>query len=343
MRGLLFIDDEEGVRRSIERALRREPYTVHTAESGEAGIHIFKENRFGIGTVVTDYIMPGMDGLETLRHVTRLNPEVTRILLTGYATLEAAVEATNQGLDGFLTKPFENVELRLKIRDITLRKRLRQFVPHQVYEKMADTLDVLTPTIQEATILFMDIRGFSEIIQKYPATEVAAFLNDQYFTPMGEIIYSKLGMIDKHLGDGIMAIFGLPISNGNDAQMALSAAIELQQKAREINHFQSSRPSSIPLKTGIGIATGKILSGVFGSIRKKEFTAVGPAVNLAARLEKMAGEGEILLCPSTYQKIKDCCDLEAVVIEEQTKVSIRGMGEIPSIFRLMDRRMALVQ
>ncbi len=104
MNKLLFIDDEEGIRRAVVRALKSEPYETYTAENGEAGISFVKDNIFDIATVVSDYKMPGLNGLETLGVIGSLNPEITRIILTGYATMEAAIQATNQGIDGFLTK-----------------------------------------------------------------------------------------------------------------------------------------------------------------------------------------------------------------------------------------------
>ena len=118
MNKLLFIDDEEGIRRSLVRALKQEPYETVTAENGQAGIAFVERNKNEIGTVISDYKMPGMDGLETLGLVGSINPEITRIILTGYATMEAAIQATNEGIDGFLTKPFDNLELRANIQKI---------------------------------------------------------------------------------------------------------------------------------------------------------------------------------------------------------------------------------
>ncbi len=111
--GILFIDDEEGVRRSVKRALKREPYNIYTAIDGREGIDFVKGRREDVVTVVSDFKMPGIDGLETLKIIGGINPEITRIILTGYATMEAAIDATNSGIDGFLTKPFDNVELHL--------------------------------------------------------------------------------------------------------------------------------------------------------------------------------------------------------------------------------------
>ena len=115
MNGLLFIDDEEGVRRSVVRALKNEPYTIYTAENGEAGIEMLNKSIPEISIAISDYRMPGLDGLKTLSVIGGMNPEITRIILTGYATMEAAIQATNQGIDGFLTKPFDNRELRANL------------------------------------------------------------------------------------------------------------------------------------------------------------------------------------------------------------------------------------
>ena len=100
MNKLLFIDDEEGIRRSVVRALKREAYETHTAENGESGITFVKKNSTEIATVISDYKMPGLDGLETLGIIGSMNPEITRIILTGYATMETAIQATNEGIDG---------------------------------------------------------------------------------------------------------------------------------------------------------------------------------------------------------------------------------------------------
>ena len=112
MNGLLIIDDDEGVRRSLERALRRETYPVYAAPSGEEGVRFIALNTGRISTVISDFRMPGIDGLETLIQIGALDPEITRIVLTGYATMDAAIRATNEGVDGFLTKPFDNLVLR---------------------------------------------------------------------------------------------------------------------------------------------------------------------------------------------------------------------------------------
>lgn len=330
MNGLLFIDDEEGVRRSMARALKREPYQIHTAETGQEGIDFIKANPSLIEIVISDYKMPGLDGLETLSAIGAINPEITRIILTGYATMEAAIGATNEGIDGFLTKPFDNVELRAKIHEISVRKYLRQFVPEQIYRKIIHTAGALDPTYQEVTILFSDIRDFTHMSQGVSPAIIATFLNEQYFTPMGEIAYRFSAMVDKHIGDSIMLVFGAPVSHDDDALRAVRTAIEMQKKAVEIDRLFESQ-NGLKLKTGISIATGDVFSGILGSRRKKEFTSIGMPVNIASRLQRFTGEGEILMTENTYRKVSD--EINATALPP---VVVKGIDEPMMVYRVDD-------
>jgi len=328
MNGLLFIDDEEGVRRSILRALKNEPYKTHAAENGEKGIEFIKQNISEIVTVISDYKMPGLDGLETLSIIGSINPEITRIILTGYATMEAAIMATNEGIDGFLTKPFDNIELRAKIHEINVRKHLKQFVSEQVYKEIEASPVALTPRFHEVSILFSDIRGFTKMSQDVSPEAIAAFLNDSYFSPMGEIAYKHNGTVDKHIGDNIMVIFGSPVAHSDDAVRTVRSAIAIQQKAKEIDSSQNNH-DGLRLKIGIGISTGKVFSGILGSLRKKEFTSIGMAVNIAARLESMAGEGEILINENTFKKIEGQIDVEPL-----PPAKFKGISKPLEIYRI---------
>lgn len=94
MNGLLLIDDEEGVRRSIARALKREEYHILLAKNGDEGLALFEKHMPAIDIVISDYKMPGRDGMDTLCEIGKMNPEITRILLTGYATLDSAIIKT---------------------------------------------------------------------------------------------------------------------------------------------------------------------------------------------------------------------------------------------------------
>jgi class 3 adenylate cyclase/ActR/RegA family two-component response regulator len=328
MKGLLIIDDDEGVRRSLIRALKREPYQTFSAKNGEEGIAFVKNHLSEVSTVISDYKMPGLNGLDTLHHIGAINPSITRVILTGYATLEAAIASTNQGIDGFLTKPFDNMELKLKIHEISVRKYLKQFVSIKIYEKIERSFGLLSPTHHEVSILFSDIRNFTRIFQKSSPEAIAAFLNDHYFTPMGEIAHHYNGTVDKHIGDAMMVLFGSPFAADDDADRAVESAVSMQKEAQKID-ARLARDNGIRLGIGIGISTGNVFSGILGSLRRKEYTSIGMAVNIAARLEKMAGPGEILICERTHQKLA-----QTFLSKEMEPVWIKGVENPVTVFQI---------
>lgn len=299
MAGLLIVDDEEGVRRSLKRALGGEGYSMFFAASGPEALEVVHGGSAALDIVICDFKMPGMDGLDTLVKIGRTDPEMTRIILTGYATIENAVDSVNSGIDGFLTKPFDNRELRQKVREFHLRKKLRQFVSEQVLAEIQKNAGTLAPRSQEATVLFIDIRRFSRIAERLGPRELSDVLGN-YFSPLDNILCDFKGTVDKHIGDGIMAIFGAPVSYGDDAPRAVEAALRIIREVPGINARLASL--GVRISVGIGISTGEVMAGIFGSNRKREYTVFGPAVNLAARLEGIAGENEILICGETHRK-----------------------------------------
>ncbi|MBN2437091.1 MAG: response regulator [Deltaproteobacteria bacterium] len=325
---ILIVDDEEGVRISLKKVLERDGYEVLLADRGAEGIEIVRKFPEDIETVISDFKMPGMDGLETLTEIGRINPDIIRIILTGYATLDRAIETVNLGIDGFLTKPFDNKEIRAKIREFVIKKRLKQFVPDQVLQEMQRTGKQLAPRKQIVSVLFTDIRGFAEMSSKMSAQEIADILNKYYFLPLDRIVFEYNGTLDKHIGDSIMAIFGAPLSYKDDAFRAISCAVKMRETMTEINKILSRENSRIPI--GIGIATGEVMVGMFGSPIKKEYTVLGTPVNLASRLERIAAEDQILICKDTFRIISD-----AFKTQEINNVSLKGIEGGKSIFEVI--------
>lgn len=328
MRGLLVVDDEEGIRRSLKRTLEKEGYTVHQAENGETAVNMVREDRVGYEVVISDFRMPGMTGLETLIAIEKINPEITRIILTGYATMDSAIESVNAGIDGFLTKPFDNSELKAKIREFNLRKRLKQFVSEPVYKAMRKENACIRPQNRRVAILFCDIRGFSNLSRKLSPEAVSRLLDAHYFSPLDNIIFENNGTLDKHIGDSIMGIFGAPVAYGDDVLKAVMSAVRMQEEMRRINEKLAAEGMSLSI--GIGVSTGEVMAGIFGSNRKKEYTVFGTSVNLASRLERLAKSGEILLCEETAGEVSDFFELE-----ERAHVRIKGMEREMSIFKVL--------
>jgi adenylate cyclase len=301
MIGLMVVDDEEGVRRSLRKVLEKDGYAIFLAENGEQAVQMVREDHRHLETVISDFKMPGMDGLETLVEIGKINPEITRIMLTGYATMESAIESVNAGIDGFLTKPFDNIELRAKVREYNVKKRLKQFVSEQILMELQKDGRMIAPRKLIASILFIDIRGFSGLSEAMTPDELSQMLNIHYFSPLDNIIFEFNGTLDKHIGDSIMGVFGAPVSYGDDAARAVLSALRMMEEMKTINEKLQGRKISV----GIGIGTGEVLAGIFGSSRKKEYTIFGLPVIVAARLEQIARPSQILICEETYRQVQD--------------------------------------
>ncbi len=331
MNSLMVVDDEEGVRRSLKRILEKDGYDIILAENGEEALGIIRNDGRMIETVISDYRMPGIDGLETLIEIGRMNAEITRIMLTGYATMASAIEAVNAGIDGFLTKPFENMELRAKVREFNVKKRLKQFVSEQVLIELQKNAKAMLPRRMQVSILFIDIRDFSSLSERLDPVELSDLLNQHYFTPLDDIIFAYQGTLDKHIGDSIMGIFGAPVGGEDDALRAVRAALAMLEAIARINEEIVEEDRRIAV--GIGIATGYVMAGIFGSSRKKEYTAFGVPVNLASRLENMAMAGQILICGETARFVEN-----HVRLQEVADSVIRGFARSPKVFSVLGEK-----
>jgi class 3 adenylate cyclase len=331
MNGLMVVDDEEGVRRSLRKVFEKDRYDILMAENGEQAVQMVRENHGRLETVISDFKMPGMDGLETLIEIGKINPEITRIMLTGYATMESAIESVNAGIDGFLTKPFDNMELRAKVREYNVKKRLKQFVSEQIITEMQRDGRTMAPRNLTASVLFIDIRGFSGLSEAMTPDELSEMLNVHYFSPLDNIIYEFNGTLDKHIGDSIMGVFGAPVTYGDDALRAVSSALSMMDEMKTINEKLEQKGRNISV--GIGICTGKVIAGIFGSSRKKEYTIFGLPVVVAARLEQVARPGQILICNETYQKVQDFVHAEKVEFK-----SVKGIEKKFDFYSVLGKK-----
>jgi len=153
-------------------------------------------------------------------------------------------------------------------------------------------------------------------------------LNNDYFTPLGEIAYEYNGTVDKHIGDSIMVVFGSPVECKDNAIRAVKTGIKMQKRAKEIDNKLYLK-NELRLKIGIGISTGKVFSGILGSLRIKEFTSIGMPVNIAARLQGMARGGEILISNSTFQQLPG-----EIEVETLPSANVKGVNEPIAVYRV---------
>ncbi|MDX2127470.1 MAG: adenylate/guanylate cyclase domain-containing protein [Chloroherpetonaceae bacterium] len=205
-----------------------------------------------------------------------------------------------------------------------LRKAFNRYLNPQVIDQIIQNPDKLElgGTEIEATVFFSDIAGFTSIAEKLPPKELILFLNE-YLTVGSEIILARDAMIDKYIGDAIMAIFGAPIPKPGHASNACLTSLEIQRRMAD---YYSKKSTEMPhFETRIGLNTGRLVLGNVGSSNRLDFTAIGDTVNLASRLEganKQYGTN-ILISESTYNQAK-----EAVEVRELDLLRVKGK-EIP--------------
>jgi adenylate cyclase len=162
---------------------------------------------------------------------------------------------------------------------------------------------------REVVIMFTDIRGFTPMSEKMAPEDVAHLLRE-YFTEMVEIVFRNGGTLDKFIGDAIMALWGAPVATPNDADKAMTAAIEMQRALVQLNeHWTGGGKPSINI--GIGINFGEVFAGNIGSEQRLEYTVLGDAVNTASRLCSKADKGEIMISEPFYKRLKEPPQVEA--------------------------------
>jgi len=155
----------------------------------------------------------------------------------------------------------------------------------------------------EATTIFCDIRGFTNISERSAPQEIVAMLNE-HFTAVTEIIFHYQGTINKFIGDEVMAVFGAPFSTGDEPFQAVCAAIAIQNKNRELNELRK-RNGKPPIELGIGMESGEVSAGYIGSPMRMEYTVIGDKVNTASRLCGQAKAGQIIVGKDTWERVKD--------------------------------------
>ena len=188
--------------------------------------------------------------------------------------------------------------------EMRIRAMFKQYASDQVVDLLLTrkTPPALGGEERDATILFVDIRGSTALLGRIGAEEMVARLND-CFSRLNEIIFENNGTLSKYTGDGFMVVYGAPISFPDDTERAVRTALAMRDEMARFN-----RKLEEPLGLAFGISRGRVLAGNIGSLRRMEYTLIGPAVVLASRFCDAAKAGQIWVERNIFEKLKDRFD-----------------------------------
>ncbi len=327
---ILVVDDNPDLRDYVSRILRQEGYHVWMAHNGQEGFSVAQERRPQL--IVTDLMMPVVSGLDLIGMI-RNSQELTGtpiILLTAKADEATRIEGTEHGADAYLSKPFNDRELLAEVRNLLALKAneqrvvelnnyltesvLKRFLPPSMVQRAAKgelVLD-LNPEPRVITTLFTDIVGFTHLANTLRALRVAKLLNE-YLEAMTHCVFDNGGTVDKFMGDGILAIFGAPeeLTPNEQVRRAVATARQMYSALQELNQrwqaqgIVGANVNVPPVRFRCGIHLGTAVVGMFGSSERSDYTAIGPSVNIASRLQEAAEPNSILVSAAVADYLED--------------------------------------
>ena len=318
---ILVVDDLADMRRLISGTLRKDNYQLITAENGLIGWE--KAQDFKPDLIISDWMMPELSGPDLVAKI-KADSELSStpvILLTAKSDAESKLLGTQIGADAFLGKPFNTQELLSVTHNLlTLKEKekevaklnrhitenvLKRYLPPNLIEDILDGKLKMEDAAQTmmVTLLFSDLSGFTAMSENLGAEKMASLLNE-YLTEMNEVIFEHGGTIDKFMGDGIMVIFGAPhlMTNQEHATRAVSCGKAMQRALNGLcETWKSQGINRVTMR--VGIHQGLAVVGNFGSRQRSDYTAIGPTVNLASRIETSCAQQKVYISSEVAQHL----------------------------------------
>ncbi|MBT9313277.1 response regulator [Leptothoe kymatousa] len=343
---ILVVDDNRDLRSYVASILQRQGHRISTAHNGAAGLEVARNIKPQL--IITDLMMPQVSGLELIQQV-RQDPELQGtpiILLTAKVGDETRLEGVEQGADAYISKPFKDREVLAEVRNLLALKAneqkvtelnqyltdsvLKRFLPASLVKKAAHgELQLnLKPEPRLITVLFSDIVGFTQLSNTLRSRRVAELLNE-YFEAMTQAIFESGGTVDKFMGDAVLALFGAPetLSPNEQVRRAIAAARRMYKALAELNERWTEQ--GVPsVNFRCGIHQGTAVVGMFGSADRTDYTAIGPSVNIAARLQE-AADGESILVSAA---VADYLDENEIV--KFSPLQLKGIDETVLTFNV---------
>jgi adenylate cyclase len=335
---ILIVDDESDfeqlVRQKFRKQIREQQYEFVFAKDGQNALDQL-EIHPDIDVIFSDINMPIMDGLTLLSQLNDKNPLLKTVIVSAYGDMENIRLAMNRGAFDFICKPiqFDDLDTTLSkalkyaqqiketIKAIKENNILKMYVDGSVLQFMTRSeyeTSLLANENIEASVVFMDICGFTAISEKESPNFVVNLIN-KYFDLMVKEIIGHGGYIDKFLGDAVMAVFkgDYHIDRAIEASLAVHRAIEAQKV--ELSEQKTYLP-----KVAIGINSGEMISGNIGSeaLKRLDFTVIGDTVNTSQRLQSAATAGQTIISKAIYEQVKtsfNCHPIGEITVKNKAK------------------------
>ena len=354
---VLVVDDDPLNRAMLSMSLGAEGHDVREAGNGREAIAALAEH--AIDVVLTDIEMPEMDGYGLLEHRRgddRLKA-IPFIVISGVEEMDSIVACIKLGAEDYLPKPFDPVLLHArlgacldrkrmtdellewntrladrveeKVREVERLNRLRRFVTPQLAEAIAAGGDaILASHRREITVLFCDMRGFTAFSETAEPEEVMAVLHE-FHDAVGPMIFAHEGTIAQFSGDGMLLFFNDPVQLDDPAWNAVRLAVAMRDRTAELSRHWRRRGHDLSL--GIGIAVGYATCGEIGFEGRREYTAIGTVVNLAARVCAIAPGGSILVTNRVHAAVDD-----RVAASSLGEHEFKGLSRPVPLYRIDD-------
>ena len=334
---LLVVDDNKVNRLLLSRNLELMGHRVASADNGRTALSMLRSEPYDL--VLLDIEMPEMDGFEVLEQIRGdlALRDVPVIVTSSLEGLENVVRCIELGAEDYLPKPVNPVLLKARIGASLEKKRLRdqqkefvrRFATPEVARDLQQSGFALGGKRVRGSVLFADIRGFTPLAESQPPEETIELLNT-YYTLMFDAIGGHGGIVSHIAGDGLMAIFGAPVTLPEPGAAAVAAALEMIELVALFNVEQASAGKP-QIRIGVGVASGEMVAGYTGTNERATYTCIGDTVNLAARLEahtKVAARA-ILIDDATRATLRRGPRVEAL-----GPVTLPGKTQAVSIFAI---------
>ena len=304
---ILAVDDEPDfeqlIRQRFRRQIREDEFEFRFAHHGEEALSALDAEP-DIDLILLDINMPVMDGLTLLTELRERQSGVRAIIVSAYGDMTNLRTAMNRGAFDFVTKPVDLSDLEITVRKALAniaklremdrlrqaaeraRNNLSRYFSPNVVELLAAQDEPLGAVRRETVaVLFADIVGFTRMTESMPPEAVVAMLRE-FHARMTAQIFASGGTVDKYIGDGIVAVFGVPTASANDAANALACADRMLDALDGWNEEREPKGEA-RLAIGIGLNYGPAVVGDVGSEHSMSFTVIGDTVNTAARLQTL--------------------------------------------------------